>query len=82
MPAPHVPAMLARRRTGIGIKPENMHLLFKAFSQVDSNINREFQGIGLGLSICRQLSQIMCGDAWATSTFGVGRSVGPCVIAT
>jgi len=43
------------RDTGIGIAKENLDDIFKAFYQVDSGSTREFDGIGLGLSIVKKL---------------------------
>lgn len=47
--------------TGIGIPENKMEKLFQAFSQVDTSHTREFGGSGLGLSICKQLVELMQG---------------------
>jgi signal transduction histidine kinase/CheY-like chemotaxis protein/integral membrane sensor domain MASE1 len=48
--------------TGIGIKPSQQAKLFDAFTQADSSTSREFGGTGLGLTIAKELSQLMQGD--------------------
>lgn len=45
--------------TGIGIKPEDMILLFTPFRQVDPTPSRKHEGTGLGLAICRRLTTLM-----------------------
>ncbi|MBT9312696.1 response regulator [Leptothoe kymatousa] len=60
------------RDTGIGIPPEKMNRLFKAFSQVDSSVTRQYGGTGLGLVICKQLTEQMGGRMWVESEVGVG----------
>ncbi|NEQ54189.1 MAG: response regulator, partial [Leptolyngbya sp. SIO3F4] len=60
------------RDTGIGIPPEKMNRLFKAFSQVDSSVTRQYGGTGLGLVICKQLTEQMGGQMWVESEVGVG----------
>jgi len=47
--------------TGIGIPKERLNRLFKSFSQVDSSTTRKYGGTGLGLYICKLLSEMMNG---------------------
>lgn len=48
--------------TGIGIAPENMKHLFKAFSQADPSLTRKFGGTGLGLILSKRLATHFGGD--------------------
>ncbi|WP_460031322.1 PAS domain S-box protein [Megalodesulfovibrio paquesii] len=65
--------------TGIGIPDNKMALLFTPFSQVSQGYQREFQGAGLGLSICRRLVNLMGGNIAIESQAGVGTSVYFCI---
>jgi signal transduction histidine kinase/CheY-like chemotaxis protein/ligand-binding sensor domain-containing protein len=58
--------------TGIGITPEKLEGLFKAFSQVDSSTTRKYGGTGLGLVISERLVNLMDGEIWVQSIFGQG----------
>lgn len=60
--------------TGIGIQPEDQHVIFEAFRQVDGSTMREYGGTGLGLALTRQLVQLHGGVIWVDSTFGQGSS--------
>ncbi|MDJ0554911.1 MAG: response regulator [Microcoleaceae cyanobacterium MO_207.B10] len=53
--------------TGIGIPPDRMDRLFKAFSQVDASTTRQYGGTGLGLAISQRLSEMMGGQMWVVS---------------
>nr|WP_199044268.1 hybrid sensor histidine kinase/response regulator [Dyella sp. ASV24] len=58
--------------SGIGMGPEQLSKLFVPFTQADASISRRYGGSGLGLALCRQLSQLLGGDISAQSTPGVG----------
>lgn len=58
--------------TGIGIKPENMELLFGEFAQFDTEKNRNVEGTGLGLAITRNFVKLMGGTIEVTSVYGEG----------
>jgi len=60
------------RDSGTGISPEYLGKLFQAFSQADASTTRKYGGSGLGLCICRQLTEMMNGEIWAESEPGKG----------
>jgi signal transduction histidine kinase len=60
------------RDTGVGIREEDLGSIFELFAQADSTATREFGGAGLGLSICKDLTEIMGGKITVSSVFGEG----------
>ncbi len=58
--------------TGIGIPSDQQKHLFKNFSQVSSEITRQYGGTGLGLAISRKLTEMMNGEIGAESEPGTG----------
>ncbi|WP_413559854.1 ATP-binding protein [Bdellovibrio sp. HCB209] len=55
------------RDTGTGIPKDKQHLLFQNFVQADSSITRKFGGSGLGLTISKNLVELMGGKIWFES---------------
>ncbi len=58
--------------TGIGILPDRIESLFSPFVQADSSMTRRYGGSGLGLSITRQLAELMGGATGCSSEIGKG----------
>ena len=58
--------------TGRGIARDKLESIFEPFVQVDRRLARESEGIGLGLSISRNLARAMGGELTATSSEGGG----------
>lgn len=57
---------------GIGIPPELAADIFHAFRQVDASATRPYEGVGLGLAICKQLVELHDGRIWVESRAGEG----------
>jgi signal transduction histidine kinase len=58
--------------TGIGIGPEQMEDIFAAFNQADNSYSRKYGGIGIGLSITREIVELMGGKITVASEEGKG----------
>jgi signal transduction histidine kinase len=61
--------------TGIGIPSEQIEYVFEPFYQVEHGTTRRFPGVGLGLTIARDLARAMRGDMNLESTAGVGTTI-------
>ncbi len=58
--------------TGIGVAEELKETIFERFRQVDSDLTRQYDGCGLGLAICKGLSDLMGGKLWVDSDGEMG----------
>lgn len=60
--------------TGIGIKEEELNLIFESFRQADGSHSRDFEGTGLGLTLTRKFIDMHGGQIRAESVEGEGSS--------
>jgi signal transduction histidine kinase len=59
--------------TGIGIEASRLNEIFEEFKQLDDRLTlREYQGIGLGLSLCKRFVEDLGGRIWVTSRINGG----------
>jgi PAS domain S-box-containing protein len=58
--------------TGIGIDPKELKKLFQPFIQIDSALNRQYDGTGLGLALVKRIVELHNGRVSVTSEVGVG----------
>jgi PAS domain S-box-containing protein len=58
--------------TGIGISAKDLQMLFQPFIQVDSALNRQYEGTGLGLALVKQIVELHGGQVIAESEVGKG----------
>lgn len=61
--------------TGIGMEETFVQKLFQKFSQEDETVTRKFGGTGLGMSICKELVEMMGGNIYVESAKGKGTTV-------
>jgi CheY-like chemotaxis protein/anti-sigma regulatory factor (Ser/Thr protein kinase) len=58
--------------TGIGMTAKQMSAIFRPFMQADASTTRKFGGTGLGLTICKNIVEMMHGKIWVESTVSQG----------
>ena len=68
----HITLRFLVQDCGIGISPDKRELIFERFTQGDSSTTREYGGSGLGLTISRQLAEMMGGTIGVESSEGKG----------
>lgn len=61
--------------TGIGMTKEDIVYAFKSFGQVDSGLNRKYEGTGLGLPLTKKLMELHNGSIHIDSELGKGTLV-------
>jgi signal transduction histidine kinase len=67
--------VLTIRDTGIGMARENIGKVFQSFGQIDSGLNRRFEGTGLGLPLTKKLMELHLGHINLDSELGKGTLV-------
>jgi signal transduction histidine kinase len=58
--------------SGIGIRPEDLKVLFTEFRQLDASASKRYQGTGLGLALTRRIVEAQGGKVGVSSTLGQG----------
>src|SRR6266571_6527094 len=64
--------VLLVRDTGMGISPKNLPYIFDRFWQADGAARRKYQGVGIGLSLVKELTEIQDGTVSVESDEGKG----------
>jgi PAS domain S-box-containing protein len=65
--------------TGIGIEADNINKLFQPFIQLDSSLNRQYGGTGLGLALVKRIINLHGGTVTVTSEVGKGSCFTVCI---
>jgi len=60
--------------TGVGIPVEHLGRIFERFHQVDTRLERDVSGLGLGLAICKRIVELHHGAIWAENNTAGGAS--------
>jgi PAS domain S-box-containing protein len=65
-------AIIKIKDSGIGINLENHDIIFREFKQLSEGYRRDFEGLGLGLTLARKMANLLGGDIFVESTIGIG----------
>ncbi|MBI9064389.1 MAG: PAS domain-containing sensor histidine kinase [Marinilabiliaceae bacterium] len=60
--------------SGIGIPDDYQDIIFEKFRQMDQSMSREFGGMGIGLTVTKQMVELLSGEIWVKSENGKGSS--------
>jgi signal transduction histidine kinase len=58
--------------SGIGIAKEKQEYIFDIFRQGDDTYTKRYDGVGIGLSVSKKLTELLGGQMWINSETGVG----------
>ena len=64
--------LLSVKDTGIGIRQDQISVLFERFRQAEGSVNRRYEGTGLGLALVKELVEIHGGQIQVSSEYGAG----------
>lgn len=67
-----VPVTIEVRDTGIGIKPDQLAVIFEGFRQLENGLARTYPGLGLGLAVAQKLAELLNGSISVESRVGTG----------
>ncbi|MDP4173896.1 MAG: ATP-binding protein [Bacteroidota bacterium] len=67
-----IPLHFIVKDTGIGIAEEKQRIVFEGFTQADSSTTKKYGGTGIGLTISKQIVEMMGGEIWFESKSGLG----------
>lgn len=65
-------AMISVKDSGIGIDKQEFSKIFKRFTQSSEGQSRAYEGMGIGLSICKHFVELLDGEIWVDSEIGKG----------
>ena len=71
----HAQLMVNISDTGIGIPPDILDKIYEPFLQRETGLSRRYEGLGIGLSICKGVMQLLGGDITVSSRAGEGTDV-------
>jgi signal transduction histidine kinase len=64
--------VIAVKDTGVGISEKNLPFVFDRFWQADDTSKRKYQGVGIGLSLVKELTEVQGGKVSVISQLGKG----------